>query len=158
MIYLGFVLAVVILFYAIYQKVMHEKWHGMYWDENRLHQDIKSQLDDAHAELNDLTNKIELLEEALREKDNEAEVTGKFVQHRQLTRPTPETYRVVFDLDINGQRILGHLTQMYCRDAFDPQSERKTSFNLGQQSVVNFLINQINQANDPNNSEVDSNG
>lgn len=82
MIYLGFVLAVVILFYAIYQKVMHEKWHDMYWDENRLHQETKSQLDDAYAELNDLTNKNELLEEALREKDNEAEVTGKFVQHR----------------------------------------------------------------------------
>ena len=110
MIYLGFVLAVVILFYAIYQKVKHEKWHGMYWDENRLHQETKSQLDDAYAELNDLTNKNELLEEALREKDNEAEVTGKFVQHRQLKRPTPETYRVVFDLDINGQRILEHLT------------------------------------------------
>lgn len=158
MIYLGFVLAVVILFYAIYQKVKHEKWHDMYWDENRLHQDTKFQLDDAHAELNELTNKIELLEEALREKDKEVEVTGKFVQLRQLKQPTPETYRVVFDLDINGQRILEHLTQMYCRDAFDPHSERKTSFNLGQQSVVNFLINQINRANEPNDSEVENNG
>lgn len=158
MIYLGFILAVAILFYAINQKVKHEKWHDMYWDENRLHQDTHIQLEDAHAELNELTNKIELLEESLREKDNDSEVTGKFVQHRQLKRPTPETYRVVFDLDINGQRILEHLTQMHCRDAFDLNSERKTSFNLGQQSVVNFIINQINQANDPNYQEVDNNG
>lgn len=186
MIYLGFILAVAILFYAINQKVKHEKWHDMYWDENRLHQDTSIQLEEvrndlskwvdsykalseerikdltdlecAHSELNDLTNKIELLEESLREKDSDSEVTGTFVQHRQLKRPTPETYRVVFDLDINGQRILEHLTQMHCRDAFDLNSDRKTSFNLGQQSVVNFIINQINQANDPNYQEVDNNG
>lgn len=148
MIYLGFLLALVFLISTAYHKVKHKKWHDMYWDENRIHQETAAKLSKAEEEINQLNNQVELFEEALRQKEGEAEEKGGFVRQRQLRPATPETYRVVFDLDINGQRILEDLTQRYCRNAFS-STDRETNYKLGQQHVVNHIINQINKANDP---------
>ena len=85
-------------------------------------------------------------------KSEELEEQGNFVRRHRVTRATAETYRNVFDLDVNGIRILEHLTQTFCRDAFT-DSERETCHRLGQQSVINFIVNNINRANDPNYKE-----
>ncbi|MFP1156208.1 hypothetical protein ACLD07_01880 [Acinetobacter baumannii] len=154
-----FVVAVLALIvaaaFAIAYKVRGEEWEEKYWAENRLHLDTTIQLAKSQEELNKANSRIQQLEESLRNKEQKPEEVGTFVQHRALRPATPETYRVVFDLDLNGQRILEHLTQKYCRNAFS-NTDRETNYKLGQQSVVAGIINEINKANDPNYSEVEN--
>ncbi|WP_151838175.1 MULTISPECIES: Bbp19 family protein [unclassified Acinetobacter] len=152
MIYLILIVTFVILLYAIDQRVKHDKWHDLYWDENRLHQETLSKFENASEEINQLNNQIEMLEDSLRAKDADKEETGNFVIQRKLRPATSQTYKVVFDMDINGQRILEHLAQLYCRNAF-ASTDRETNYKLGQQHVVNHIINQINKANDPDYTE-----
>ncbi|HEO1775948.1 hypothetical protein KTJ25_16180 [Acinetobacter nosocomialis] len=142
--------------FALAYKVSGEEWQEKYWAENRLHLDTTIQLSKSQEELNKANSRIQQLEESLRNKEQKPEEVGTFVQHRALRPATPETYRVVFDLDLNGQRILEHLTQKYCRNAFS-NTDRETNYKLGQQSVVAGIINEINKANDPNYSEVENN-
>ncbi|MFV5308503.1 hypothetical protein [Acinetobacter baumannii] len=141
--------------FAIAYKVRGEEWQEKYWAENRLHLDTTIQLAKSQEELDKANSRIQQLEESLRNKEQKPEEVGTFVQHRALRPATPETYRVVFDLDLNGQRILEHLTQKYCRNAFS-NTDRETNYKLGQQSVVAGIINEINKANDPNYSEVEN--
>lgn len=102
----------------------------------------------------------ELSERPLPKADPEhPEEQGTFVRTRKVKRATPETYRIVFDLDVNGQRVLEHLTMVFCKDAFVPDDkggERQTSYNLGAQGVINFIVNNINTANNPNYKEQDN--
>lgn len=104
--------------------------------------------------------KQELSERPLPKADPEQpEEQGTFVRTRRVKRATPETYRIVFDLDANGQRVLEHLTMVFCKDAFvsdDKGGERQTSYNLGAQGVINFIVNNINTANNPNYKEQDN--
>lgn len=141
--------------FALAYKVSGEEWEEKYWGENRLHLDTTIQLAKSQEELDKANSRIQQLEESLRNKEQKPEEVGTFVQHRALRPATPETYRVVFDLDLNGQRILEHLTQKYCRNAFS-NTDRETNYKLGQQSVVAGIINEINKANDPNYSEVEN--
>ncbi|MDI9659399.1 hypothetical protein [Acinetobacter nosocomialis] len=141
--------------FALAYKVSGEEWQEKYWAENRLHLDTTIQLSKSQEELNKANSRIQQLEESLRNKEQKPEEVGTFVQHRALRPATPETYRVVLDLDLNGQRILEHLTQKYCRNAFS-NTDRETNYKLGQQSVVAGIINEINKANDPNYSEVEN--
>ncbi|HCA4906089.1 hypothetical protein KTJ63_02975 [Acinetobacter baumannii] len=141
--------------FSLAYKVSGEEWQEKYWAENRLHLDTTIQLSKSQEELNKANSRIQQLEESLRNKEQKPEEVGTFVQHRALRPATPETYRVVFDLDLNGQRILEHLTQKYCRNAFS-NTDRETNYKLGQQSVVAGIINEINKANDPNYSEVEN--
>ena len=100
--------------------------------------------------------KAELSERPLPAQPKEEPETGNFVRTRKIKRATPETYRNVFDMDLNGQRVLEHLTMVFCKDAFvsnDKGGERETCHRLGQQSVINFIVNSINQANNPNYKE-----
>lgn len=141
--------------FALAYKVSGEEWEEKYRAENRLHLDTTIQLAKSQEELDKANSRIQQLEESLRNKEQKPEEVGTFVQHRALRPATPETYRVVFDLDLNGQRILEHLTQKYCRNAFS-NTDRETNYKLGQQSVVTGIINEINKANDPNYSEVEN--
>ncbi|EHU1333665.1 hypothetical protein [Acinetobacter baumannii] len=141
--------------FALAYKVSGEEWEEKYRAENRLHLDTTIQLAKSQEELDKANSRIQQLEESLRNKEQKPEEVGTFVQHRALRPATPETYRVVFDLDLNGQRILEHLTQKYCRNAFS-NTDRETNYKLGQQSVVAGIINEINKANDPNYSEVEN--
>lgn len=98
----------------------------------------------------------ELSERPLPAQPEEEPETGNFVRTRKIKRATPETYRNVFDMDLNGQRVLEHLTLVFCKEAFvsnDKGGERETCHRLGQQSVINFIVNSINQANNPNYKE-----
>lgn len=171
MIYIVIAIAIVFLIYAVFQKIKHEEWQEKYWAENRCHQatqlelkDVNQKLTEAYEDIETFSKNYELekehrkqLEQSLTKNDEETKESGVYFRQRELTRPTPETYRIVFDLDINGQRILEHLTQMHCRDAFS-STDRETNYKLGQQSVVHYMISQINKANDPNYSEVADNG
>ncbi|MEW0968186.1 hypothetical protein AB0T07_02495 [Acinetobacter baumannii] len=141
--------------FALAYKVRGEEWEEKYWAENRLHLDTTIQLAKSQEELDKANLRTQQLEESLRNKEQKPEEVGTFVQHRALRPATPETYRVVFDLDLNGQRILEHLTQKYCRNAFS-NTDRETNYKLGQQSVVAGIINEINKANDQNYSEVEN--
>ena len=90
------------------------------------------------------------------EPSEEESETGNFVKRRAMRRATPETYRNIFDLDINGQRVLENLTIAFCKDAYasqDQGGERETCYRLGQQSVINFIVRNINTANSLNYKE-----
>ncbi|MDO7240316.1 hypothetical protein Q5M79_06365 [Acinetobacter baumannii] len=131
------------------------RWQEKYWDENRLHLDTQMKLETANSLILELSNPPPPNEEA----KEESEEIGNFVRTKRMKRATPETYRNVFDLDVNGQRVLEHLTKVFCKDPFvadDKGGERQTSYNLGAQGVINFIVNNINQANQPNYKEQDN--
>lgn len=85
---------------------------------------------------------------------SETEVeTGHQIKRKFYRKPTAETYRNVFDFDINGQRILEDLTNVFCRSTYvrgGQDAERESCYRAGQSSVVNHILAKINQANDPN--------
>ncbi|MGP4772533.1 hypothetical protein ACS125_18595 [Acinetobacter sp. PFS20] len=112
---------------------------------------VTKQLDQAREQISELSNPPP--------PNEETEEQGNFVRLKRMKRATPETYRNLFDLDVNGQRVLEHLTMVFCKDAFVPDDkggERETCYRLGSQSVINFIINNINQANNPNYKEQDN--
>lgn len=79
--------------------------------------------------------------------------TGNFVKHQHVRKATAETYRNVFDIDVNGQRILEDLVTRYCKSTYvrgGHDAERESCFRSGAASVVNLILTKINQANDPN--------
>lgn len=116
--------------------------------------DLEYQLHEERLRVSSL--KAKLAERPLPAQPEEEPETGNFVRTRKIKRATPETYRNVFDMDLNGQRVLEHLTMVFCKEAFvsnDKGGERETCHRLGQQSVINFIVNSINQANNPNYKE-----
>lgn len=88
---------------------------------------------------------------------SETEVeTGHQIKRKFYRKTTAETYRNVFDYDINGQRILEDLTKIFCRSTYvrgAQDAERESCYRAGQSSVVNHILAKINQANDPNYKE-----
>ncbi len=113
------------------------------------------------SKVQDLKDEIQTLHEKLQAKSTEdVQETGAFIRTRSFKPATPETYRLVFDLDPTGQRVLEHLTQKFCRDAYVPDSrggERETCKRLGNQEVINFILLQITKSNEPDYSEEQSN-
>ena len=83
--------------------------------------------------------------------------TGHFVKAKKMRPASPETYRNVFDLDYNGQRVLAHLTFMYANKSSyvrgGHDAERESCFRAGQADVLGFIYKQINRANDPDYKE-----
>ncbi|EXS25313.1 hypothetical protein J658_0059 [Acinetobacter baumannii 573719] len=127
----------------------------MYRNERNAHFQTKLKLNVAEQTVLELSNPPPPSEDT----KEESEEIGNFVRTKRMKRATPETYRNVFDLDINGQRVLEHLTMVFCKDPFvadDKGGERQTSYNLGAQGVINFIVNNINQANQPNYKEQDN--
>lgn len=123
-----------------------------WWNEVNKNQELKSQIEKYQDELSERP-----LPEA--NKENESDEVGTFVKTRMSRPATPETYRNVFDLDVNGQRILAHLAHMYTtkstyvRGGHD--AERESCFRSGQADVVGFIFRQINKVNDPNYKQED---
>ena len=121
-----------------------------WWNEVNKNQELKSQIEKYQDELSERP-----LPEA--NKENESDEVGTFVKTRMSRPATPETYRNVFDLDVNGQRILAHLAHMYTtkstyvRGGHD--AERESCFRAGQADVLGFIYKQINRANDPDYKE-----
>jgi len=92
-----------------------------------------------------------------KEENEQPEIeTGTLVKRRYYRPVTAETYRNLFDIDVNGLRVLEHLTSVFCKSTYvrgGQEAERESCFRAGQNSVVEFIIKQINRANDPNYKE-----
>lgn len=81
---------------------------------------------------------------------------GTYVRWGRTNQPTANTYRLLFDIDPNGQKIIDDLTMRFKRSVFasnDAGGERETARRIGRQEVVDFILNRINTANDPRYSE-----
>ena len=112
----------------------------------------KEQLFASQKEAGEL--RAELSERSIPAQAEDEPAKGSFVQTRALKRANPGTYRNVFDLDINGKRVIDHLERTfasansYVRGGHD--AERESCFKAGQASVIGFIFKQINTANSPN--------
>lgn len=119
-----------------------------WWNEVNKNRELKQQLIDEQEA------KAKLLP---KDKSNEPEIEIGIQVKRRYYRPvTAETYRCLFDLDVNGVRVLEHLTSIFCKSTYvrgGQEAERESCFRAGERSVVEFIIKQINRANDPNYKE-----
>ena len=119
-----------------------------WWNEVNKNRELKQQLIDEQE------TKAKLLP---KDESKEPEVeTGIQVKRRYYRPVTAETYRNLFDLDVNGVRVLEHLTSIFCKSTYvrgGQEAERESCFRAGERSVVEFIIKQINRANDPNYKE-----
>jgi len=82
--------------------------------------------------------------------------TGTLVKRRYYKPVTAETYRNLFDLDINGVRVLEHLATTFGKSIYvrgGLEADRESCFRAGQNDVVQFILKQVNRANDPNYKE-----
>lgn len=134
-----------------------------YWDENRLHLDTKTRLEreleayklklkQSNDELNLAYEDLAELKLQKSEPEDQQEEQGNFVRMRQVRPATAETYRNVFDLTVDGQRILEDLTSQFCKPSYvrgGADAERESCYRAGQGSVVNRILAKINTANDP---------
>jgi len=133
MIYVLILALTISVIFNIYQNSEIAKWKDKYWAEKRL-------------------NFTPVIQESAPVEDKQA----TFVQRTELTRATAETYKNVFDLDINGQRVLEDLTRRFCKTTYvrgGHDAERESCFRSGQNSIPQFIINQITRANEPNYTE-----
>lgn len=88
--------------------------------------------------------------------EDDPQERGNHFRHRVRRKTTAETYRIVFDMDQHGQRVLEDLVNRFKRSPFTPDDqggERETSRRIGHAEVVDFLINKVNVANSPNYNE-----
>lgn len=119
-----------------------------WWNEVNKNRELKQQLIDEQEA------KAKLLP---KDKSNEPEIEIGIQVKRRYYRPvTAETYRNLFDIDVNGVRVLEHLTSIFCKSTYvrgGQEAERESCFRAGERSVVEFIIKQINRANDPNYKE-----
>lgn len=135
MIYVLILALTISVIFNIYQKTELSKWKEKYWAENRLN--FKTDIKAAETE-------------------PVAEDKQPFVRRTELSKATAETYRNVFDLDINGQRVLEDMTARFCKTSYvrgGHDAERESCFRSGQNSIPQFIINQITRANEPNYTE-----
>ena len=119
-----------------------------WWNEVNKNRELKQQLRDEQEAKAKLLPKDE-------SKEPEVE-TGIQVKRRYYRPVTAETYRNLFDIDVNGVRVLEHLTSIFCKSTYvrgGQEAERESCFRAGERSVVEFIIKQINRANDPNYKE-----
>lgn len=137
------VLAILLLNACVVSLVLNKKWQEEITTSARLRAEVE-------------TLQAELSERPLPTQPENTE-TGTFIKRQAMRRATPETYRNVFDLDVNGQRVIEHLQltfankSTYVRGGQD--AERESCFKAGQATVIGFILNQINKANDPNYKE-----
>lgn len=119
-----------------------------WWNEVNKNRELKQQLRDEQEAKAKLLPKDE-------SKEPEVE-TGIQVKRRYYRPVTAATYRNLFDIDVNGVRVLEHLTSLFCKSTYvrgGQDAERESCFRAGERSVVEFIIKQINRANDPNYKE-----
>ena len=119
-----------------------------WWNEVNKNRELKQQLIDEQEA------KAKLLP---KDESTEPEIEIGIQVKRRYYRPvTAETYRNLFDIDVNGVRVLEHLTSIFCKSTYvrgGQEAERESCFRAGERSVVEFIIKQINRANDPNYKE-----
>lgn len=100
----------------------------------------------------DIQTKPEQEFKQLQEEQQDELGFGQHVKWRSTKKPTSQTYRLHFDIEPNGQRILEELTARFKRNVFT-DDERETCRRIGRAEVVDFIISRINTANDPRYTE-----
>ena len=119
-----------------------------WWNEVNKNRELKQQLMDEQVA------KAKLLKtDQLEQPEIE---TGTLIKRRYYRPVTAETYRNLFDIDANGLRVLEHLTSIFCKSTYvrgGQEAERESCFRAGQTDVIQFILRQINRANDPNYKE-----
>ena len=119
-----------------------------WWNEVNKNRELKQQLMDEQVA------KAKLLKtDQLEQPEIE---TGTLIKRRYYRPVTAETYRNLFDIDANGQRVLEHLTSIFCKSTYvhgGQEAERESCFRAGNTEVIQFILRQINRANDPNYKE-----
>ena len=119
-----------------------------WWNEVNKNQELKQQLMDEQVA------KAKLLKtDQLEQPEIE---TGTLIKRHYYRPVTAETYRNLFDIDANGLRVLEHLTSIFCKSTYvrgGQEAERESCFRAGQTDVIQFILRQINRANDPNYKE-----
>ena len=113
---------------------------------------------DAQAQATALKQEIADIKEGFKNliAEDDPQERGNHFRHRVRRKTTAETYRIVFDMDQHGQRVLEYLVNRFKRSPFTPDDqggERETSRRIGHAEVVDFLINKVNVANSPNYNE-----
>ncbi len=76
-----------------------------------------------------------------------------------LPKPTPETYRQLFEEDKRGAAILEQLTVLFAKPAVRQggiDAVLETYHRMGAQSVLQHILNQINRANGVQEGEDDA--
>jgi len=56
------------------------------------------------------------------------------------------TFAKVFEDRGNGEAVLNHLTQLYWKNPYTPESTTETAYKAGQMAVLDYIINQLNEA------------
>lgn len=152
------ILAVLLLIACVAVYAMHEKLEACCAQRDRFHTDASVRLTKIRAlekESEKLRHEIGSLHASFKNMlaENEEELGfGHHVKWRSHRKPTSETYRIHFDMEPNGQRILEELTMRFKRGIYT-DDERETCRRIGRSEVVDFIINRINTANDSKYSE-----
>ncbi len=134
---------------------MAENYQQRWFDELDVSSELRSQKFDEWERANTAEEQIIMLKQSFRDlvdQQNDDLGFGTHVQWRSTKKPTSQTYRLHFDIEPNGQRILEELTVRFKRSVYT-ESERETCRRIGRAEVVDFILNRINTANDPRYSE-----
>lgn len=146
---------------AILSLIACVGWTYSHKSKKTLIEDGEAIIGELVQDAKELQNKIDELKAELSERPlpvqpEESEI-GNFVKRRAMKHATPKIYRNVFDLDPNGRSVIDHLElrfankSTYVRGGQD--AERESCFRAGQANVISFIINQINNADNPNYKE-----
>ena len=159
------VLAILLLiacvaFWDLYGSYKFEKGQAEFWEDgwHELEERYKLSKKTGYSleqEVQNLKRNLADIEASFKKMvaENEDELGfGHHVKWRSHRKPTSETYRIHFDMEPNGQRILEELTARFKRGVYT-EDERETCRRIGRSEVVDFIINRINTANDSKYSE-----
>lgn len=132
---------------ATSSALRNEKHHE--WERAEV---LQMEVIQLKQEIADLKQKpLSEFEQLLNEDEAKDEV-GHHFKWRSHRKPTSMTYKLHFDMNADGQRILEELTTRFKRNVFT-DDERETCRRIGRTEVVDFIINRINTANDSRYSE-----
>lgn len=132
---------------AISSTLRNEKHHE--WERAEV---LQGEVYALKQDIADLKTKPEQEFKQLQEEQQDELGFGQHVKWRSTKKPTSQTYRLHFDIEPNGQRILEELTARFKRNVFT-DDERETCRRIGRAEVVDFIISRINTANDPRYTE-----
>jgi hypothetical protein len=132
-----------------------EKYQKRWLDELDVSSDLRNEKFAEWERANIAEEQITVLKQSFKdlvEEQNEELNFGVHVKWRSTQKPTSQTYKIHFDIEPNGQRILEELTSRFKRNVFT-NDERETCRRIGRAEVVDFILNRINTANDSRYSE-----
>ena len=134
------IIAVLAILLLIVSAVL---WHT-HQDRNMLAQQLSDELE----------AKAKLLKT---DQQDQPEVeTGTLIKRRYYRPVTAETYRNLFDIDVNGQRVLEHLTSIFCKSTYvhgGQEAGGGSCFRAGSTEVIQFILRRVNRADDPSYKE-----